>query len=195
MTLADARALMPHLALAPEAPDADMETLRRLADWCTRYTPSCAIGSEDQCGGAGLWLDIAGCAHLFGGEAALIADLTDRMRRLGFTARAAIADTHGAAWAWARFATVDAAIDAIIPPGQQRKALAALPVTGLRIGAEAVAALHRVGLRRIGDLYAFPRASLPVRFGGLLLQRIDQALGGVAEPMSPRPPPVIIAQR
>jgi protein ImuB len=191
MTLADARALVPHLTVAPEAPAADMQALRHLADWCTRYTPSCAIGSEDQCGSAGLWLDITGCAHLFGGEAALIEDLTGRMRRLGLAARAAVADTAGAAWAWARFARMQSAADAIISPAQQRKAIAALPVTGLRIGADLVASLHSLGLRRIGDLYAFPRASLPVRFGDLLLQRIDQALGDGAEPLSPRPPPVI----
>ena len=191
MTLADARALLPHLAVAPEQPAADLRALHRLADWCTRYTPSSAPDREDQCGSAGLWLDIAGCAHLFGGEAALIADLTGRMRTLGFTARAAAADTAGAAWAWARFATMNADADAVIPPGQQRKALAALPVAGLRIGADAVTGLHSLGLRRIGDLYAFPRASLPVRFGGLLLRRIDQALGNGAEPLSPRPPPIL----
>ncbi len=190
MTVADARAVAPHLAVVPEAPNADVQALRRLADWCTRYTPSCATGSEDQCGGAGLWLDITGCAHLFGGEAALIADLTDRLRRLGLAAHGAVADTAGAAWAWVRFATVKSAADAIVPSGRQRKALAPLPVAGLRIGADVVAALHSLGLCRIGDLYGLPRTSLPVRFGDALLRRIDQALGDVADPLSPRQPSI-----
>ncbi len=190
MTLADARALVPHLAVTPERPAADLRALRRLADWCTRYTPWSATDHEDQCGSAGLWLDITGCAHLFGGEAALIEDLTGRMHALGFAARAAVADTAGAAWARARFATMKSAADAVVPSGQQRKALTALPVAGLRIGADIVSSLHSLGLRRIGDLYAFPRSSLPVRFGDLLLLRIDQALGDIAEPLSPHQPSI-----
>lgn len=190
MTLADARALVPHLAVVPERPDADARALSGLADWCTRYTPWSAIDHEDQCGSAGLWLDITGCAHLFGGEASLVADMTERMYALGLAARAGVADTPAAAWAWARFATMKSAADAIVQPGMQREALAGLPVMGLRLGADVVSSLHSLGLRRIGDLYAFPRTALPGRFGKLLLKRLDQALGSDAEPLSPRRPPV-----
>lgn len=187
MTLADARALLPALAVAPEQPGQDAHALGRLAAWCTRYTPWSAVDRTDQCGSAGLWLDITGCAHLFGGEMALARDLIARLRTLGFAARVGIADTPGAAWAWARFAP-DA--NPIVPPAVQREAIAPLPVAGLRIDAATVEALHSLGLRCIGDLYAFPRASLPGRFGPLLLQRLDQALGTIAEPLSPRQPPI-----
>lgn len=187
MTLADARALLPALAVVPEQPGQDARTLGQLAEWCTRYTPWSAVDRADQCGSAGLWLDITGCAHLFGGEMALASDLVTRLGTLGFAARAGIADTPGGAWAWARFAP-DA--NPIVPPAVQRAAIAPLAVAGLRIGADTVEALHSLGLRRIGDLYDFPRASLPGRFGPLLLQRLDQALGHVVEPLSPRQPPI-----
>lgn len=189
MTLADARALVPQLVILPADPAADAHALDRLADWCGRYTPWTAIGREDQGGSAGLWLDITGCAHLLGGEAALITDLEARLGALGFAACAAVADTPGAAWAWARFATIKSPDDAIIPPGAQRAALAALPASGLRLDPDTMTMLQSLGLRRIGDLYRFPRASLPVRFGARLLHRLDQALDG-NEPLSPRQPPV-----
>ena len=190
MTLADARALVQQITVLPADPAADAQALGRLADWCGRYTPWTATDREDQCGGAGLWLDITGCAHLFGGEIALIEDIEARLGAFGFTARAAIADTPGAAWAWARFATIKSPADAIIPPGAQRTALAGLPVAGLRLDPDTMTMLQSLGLRRIGDLYRFPRASLPVRFGALLLRRLDQALDG-NEPLSPRQPPVV----
>jgi protein ImuB len=48
-------------------------------------------------------LDITGCAHLFGGEAAIVRDIVTRLAAQGFHARAAAADTVGCAWAMARY--------------------------------------------------------------------------------------------
>ena len=48
-------------------------------------------------------LDISGCAHLFGGEAALCGDLVRELNSRGFQVRAAIADTVGCAWGVARY--------------------------------------------------------------------------------------------
>ncbi len=76
--LADARALYPGLAVHPAAPAEDLKALDLLAEACTRFTPWTAVdpvwggGAMGSMGGglgAGLWLDITGCAHLFGGEA------------------------------------------------------------------------------------------------------------------------------
>ena len=46
---------------------ADAKTLDDIADWCDRFTPLVALDPPH-----GLYLDITGCAHLFGGEAALL---------------------------------------------------------------------------------------------------------------------------
>ncbi len=183
--LADARALGLRLAVHPAAPASDAAALERLADWCGRYTPWVAVAANDAGNGAGLWLDVTGCAHLFGGEAALVADLVRRLGALGYTARAGLADTPGAAWAVARFA----AGDAILSPGGARAALAPLPVAALRLTAAATEGLERLGLRRIGDLYPLPRAALARRFGAAPAFRLDQALGRLFEPISPRRPP------
>lgn len=190
MALADARAQYPDLAVADADPVGDRAALIALADWGTRYTPW-AVEEKDNAanfggsnfGGAGLWLDLSGSADLFGGEAALLNDLTSRLAEFGFASRAAIADTPGAAWAAARCAT-----RTIVAPGESRAALAALPVAGLRLDPTLAARLRHLGLRRIGDLYDLPRAQLTRRFGALLSARLDAALGHASEPISPRRP-------
>lgn len=152
----------------------------RLSDWCERYTPLAAPDPPD-----GAMLDVAGVAHLWGGEEGLLDDL---FRRLGGKARglrAAVADTPAAAWALARFSP-DGRV--VAPPGAQRAALDPLPIAALRPPIGAAAGLDAVGARRIGDLHRLPRAGLAARFGRELCDRLDQALGRLDEPISPRRP-------
>ena len=201
--MADARALEPALRVVDAALAADARALTALADWCGRYSPWTAPSGLEAGGAGGVWLDVTGCAHLFGGEAALLADLLRRIRATGYTAQAAIADTPGAAWAVARFGE-DAGIgplgaivppDAIVPPGDQAAVLAALPVAALRLTPAQREDLDRLGLRRIGALLALPRAGLAARFGNALPRRLDQALGHVDEPISPRRPAPVLRLR
>ena len=183
LPLADARALVPGLRTAEADPAGDGRALAALADWCGRYTPWTAVN-----GGDGVWLDISGCAHLFGGETALLEDLGGRLDGLGFHGLAAAADTPGAAWAVARFAGRGTGAATVVPPGKTRRALVALPVAGLRLPPATVEGLNRVGLRRIGDLLGLPRAPLAARFGETVVRRLDEALGRSDEPISPRRP-------
>ncbi|HJQ57890.1 MAG TPA: DNA polymerase Y family protein, partial [Vineibacter sp.] len=100
--LSSARSKVLGLQVRDADPDADAAALRRLALWCLRYTP--VLTPWDQASGAdGMFLDITGCAHLFGGEDQLLADLAARLRRFGLQPRLAVADTAGAAWALARY--------------------------------------------------------------------------------------------
>ena len=182
--LADARALAPALKVLPADPVGDAQALARLAAWCDRYTPLVAIEATDNGSGAGLWLDVTGCTHLCGGEAGLLADLAGRLGRLGHQARLGLADTPGAAWAAARFLPAAP----VVAPGGAKAALAPLPVAALRLAPALVAGLDRLGLRRVGELYPLPRAALARRFGRAPSGRLDQALGVLAEPISPRLP-------
>ena len=188
LPLSDARALQPDLKVTPAEPAKDIRALAALADWCGRYTPWTAPEAGGDAGesGGGVWLDISGCAHLFGGEADLLEDLIGRMHGLGYAARAAAADTPGAAWAVARFGMPGGQETVIVPPGGARKALADLPVAALRLSPKVVEGLTRLGLRRAGDLYDLPRGPLVTRFGESLIRRVDQALGRAGEPISPR---------
>ena len=98
LALAQARAMHPTLTAVPEDQAADARLLDAMADWCQRYTPLLATDLPD-----GILLDIGGCAHLFGGEEKLRDDLLARVTGFGFSGRAAIAASIGAASAAARF--------------------------------------------------------------------------------------------
>ena len=185
LPLADARALCPSLKTVPEDPKADLAALTRLTDWCRRYTPWTALDGLDDGGGAGLSLDITGCAHLFGGEEKMLAEIHSRLSDFGLTVRLGCGDTIGAAWAAARFMTGTDTI-AVVPEGAARQWFANLPVAALRLPAKTLETLKRLGLKRISELQAVPRGPLARRFGRELLMRLDQLVGDAAEPLSPR---------
>ena len=98
MPVAQAQALVPDLTVVEARPEDDAAALRRLAGWCLRYAPLAAAAPPD-----GVWIDVTGSAHLQGGETRLLRDLVSRLLAQGFAARAAVADTPGAAHAMARF--------------------------------------------------------------------------------------------
>ncbi|WP_406721114.1 DNA polymerase Y family protein [Thioclava litoralis] len=176
MSLADARALCPDLRIKPARPDLDARFLGVLRRWAMRYCPWVGREGED-----GLVLDVTGSTHLWGGEEAMLADMRAAMARAGVALRLGLAATRGAAWARAHYG--------------EDEDLAHLPVAALRVGAETVTALQRLGLRTIGDLQGATRAPLARRFGPDLLLRLDQAMGAVPEPVTPEPEPPHYATR
>jgi protein ImuB len=183
MPLADALSFLPGLATVPADPAADSMALTRLAEWCGRYSPWTA--PDHQLGGTnGIKIEITGSAHLWGGEAALAADLARRLARQKIAHRIAIAGTLGAAWALARYAADDGR-PALPAPQDERAALAPLPVEALRLDSLTVQGLRRVGLRQIGELYPMPRDALARRFGDSVARRLDEAFGDLPEPLSP----------
>lgn len=189
MRFADARALCPDLRTVESDPGSEDRTLAALADWCDRYTPWISLDTDRAGGSGGLWLDVTGCAHLFQGEQALLTDLLSRMRGFGYQARAALAGTAGAVWALARFDPCSAASEGLLAAeGEEESLLAPLPVAALRVAPDHVAALDRLGLRRVGDLAAMSARSLTERFGPDLVRSRARALGEEAEPLAPRRP-------
>lgn len=180
MRMADARSFCPDLISRPAEPAREAHFLRGLRRWAERFCPWVGLDGAD-----GLVLDITGSAHLWGGEAAMLADMRARLERARITARLAVADTRGAAWALAHFAPDDAAEGALL----------SLPVAALRLPADTVTGLQRLGLRRIGDLTATPRAPLARRFGPEVLIRLDQAVGAQPEPVTPEAEPAQFSTR
>ncbi len=164
----DAMALVPELAFAEADPEGDLAALNALVDWCVRFSPAVAPDAPD-----GLFLDITGVAHLWGGEAAMLDDLLARLGAAGIPARGAIAGSAGAASALARFGEDRT----IVSAGAEAAAVSPLPVTALRLDPDAAAQLARLGLARIGQVAALPRDQLARRFGAVTLTRLDQALG------------------
>jgi protein ImuB len=182
MTLSDARAMYPALAVVAADAQADRHQLESIADWCERYTPLAALDGSANSIPDGLFLDITGCAHLFGGEAALLNDITQRLSRFGFRARGAIASTPGCAWALSRYG------NAPIVSTAAESALLPLPLASLRLPDESITALAEAGFRSVADIASRPRAPLTARFGEDVLLQLDRALGREDESLSPRTP-------
>lgn len=178
--LTDARALDPGLEAEPADLAGEAAWLRAAARWASRWSPLVELDGADA-----LRLDVTGVAHLFGGEAALLADMERSFNGMGVGARAAIAPTAGAAWALARYGRAAR----LVEPDALPRILAPLPVSALRLSPQATHMLVRLGLKQIGDLAGVPRKSLARRFGKdeHPLDALDRALGRKPEPLTPLP--------
>jgi protein ImuB len=188
MPATKAQALVKELVIHHADPAADVEALERLAVWALRYSPIVAVDEPD-----GLIIDATGASHLHGGEDAMLADVIARLEAVGISARAAFADTTGAAHAFARFAARPALV---IPERESAERIKPLPIAALRLAPDMVSDLRKLGFERIADLLATPRAPLTLRFGPELGRRMDQAVGRTGEPIEPiRTPDIVEAQQ
>jgi protein ImuB len=178
MPLANARAICPQLTVfdADEARDAQL--LNDIADWCDRFTPLVALDPPH-----GLYLDITGCAHLFGGEAALLKLVCDLLTAQGFVVSAAIASTSICARTLTRHAH-----GRIVADGEEARVVARLPISTLGASEAITTGLRRAGLKTIGDVASRARYEITARFGAAFTARLAQALGEADGPISPRKP-------
>ena len=178
LPLANARAICPELTVFDADEVADRKTLDDIADWCDRFTPLVALDPPH-----GLYLDITGCAHLFGGERALLQIV---MRRAG-TARLCRqrrdrldldlrphADAAGFRKNHCR--------------GRGGPAVGPLPVSALGAGDAITGGLRRAGLKTIGDVASRAPHEITARFGAGFTTLLEQALGQGDAPISPRKP-------
>lgn len=177
MALTHARALIPALDVRTAMPGTDAALRARLAEHAARHWTPIATPTDD-----GMWLDLTGTTHLFGGEERFCNQVLRFLARLGLSASIAIADTPGAAHAVARFR--DGAIN-IVPRGGTVQAIAPLPVEALRLENQALVAAKRFGIERIADLLPMPRGPLARRLGQTVITRLDQATGRTPEPIEP----------
>ncbi|NPC88153.1 DNA polymerase Y family protein [Gluconacetobacter entanii] len=133
--VAKAQALHPDLLIMDADPDGDRAGLERLALWFQhRIAPIVAPDPPD-----GIVLDTTGADHLHGGEAVMLENMVTRLKESGITARAAIADTWGAAHALARYGRGRITL---VPPGKTAAAIADLPIEALRLPADIIDGLH-----------------------------------------------------
>jgi protein ImuB len=144
-------------------PQADRAQLEALAQWCDQFSP--LVGIE----GDSLLLDITGLP--FNTQ-----QVARAIRRQGFVARLAVAETLGAAWALAHYDEP-------------------LPVAALRLEENSVELLAALGIQHIAELQALPRDQLATRFPDVL-KRLDQLTGALAEPITPycEPPEIAVAR-
>jgi protein ImuB len=176
--LANARAICPELKVFDADVAADARTLEDIADWCDRFTPLVALDPPH-----GLFLDITGCAHLFGGEAALLRTLVRALIRQGFAVSAAIAGTSICARTLTRQAS-----GTIVADGAEAEAVSPLPVSALGAEETITTGLRRAGLKTIGDVASRAPHEITARFGPRFSTLLAHALGQGDAPISPRKP-------
>ena len=189
----DVRAVCPELQVEYADLGGDAQALERLMLWVRRWCPWSVVDGPD-----GLILDTTGSDHLMGGEAAMLAEMEARLSLLGLSSQLAIAPTWGAAWGLARYGGVRH----ICAEGEVQREMAPLPVSALRLNADTLLVLRRLGLKTVGALAEVPRLSLTRRFSRAELNanpllRLDQATGQLAEPVASvdaRPPIVADAR-
>ncbi len=178
LPLANARAICPELTVYDADEPADRKTLEDIADWCDRFTPLVALDPPH-----GLFLDITGCAHLFGGEAALLRMVCGALSAQGFTVSAVIAGTSICARTLTRSTP-----GTIVADGGEAKAVSRLPVFSLGADDAITSGLRRAGLKTIGDVASRARHEISARFGARFTTLLEQALGEGDAPISPRKP-------
>ena len=176
MPLANARAMLPALEVVAANAPADRTSLECIADWCERYTPLVALDPP-----RALLLDITGVAHLFGGETTMLDQVQSSFAKQGFAVCGAIAGTTAAARALARYRD-----GAIAPCGEEADFMAPLPVEALNLDPVTTHALRRAGLKTVEQVASRDRAELTARFGAGMVFTLDNALGHVEQPTSPR---------
>jgi protein ImuB len=176
MRVADAKAIIPHIKVLNDSVGREEKLLTAIGQWCIRYTPLVALDLPD-----GLVFNCSGCAHLWGGEAAYLDDVVTKFKSKGYTVRAAIADTVGAAWAMARYGQRNS----IVPTQEHKQFVMQLPPVALRLENNVLDKLSKLGFRRVESFASIPRASLRRRFGDGLLLRLMQAFGEVEEYIKP----------
>ena len=173
--LTDARALDPALVAVPADPEGDAALVERLARWAGRWSPLVEVDGD------GLRLDVTGVAHLFGGEARAGAGYQAPVRAAS-ASRSALRSRRPPRPPGRWRITLRASAAA-------RSQLAPLHVSALRLDADTVRTLERLGLKTVGALMDMPRLALARRFRGAadVVDALDRLTGRKPEPLTAAP--------
>ena len=173
MALADARAMLPDLAVAMAEEAEELRLLERIAAWCDRFTPFVGLEPPDT-----PLLDATGAAHpVRRASASCSISYAQRLRSRASACAPALAGTAVAARALAHVRS-----GTIASPGEDAAMVAALPVDALLYEGPVTHALRRAGLKTIGQVAGRTRAELVARFGNETASVLDRALGGRRSP-------------
>ena len=179
MPIAAAQARAANLLVVPREPCKESAALNDCLNWLAQFTPmTCAEA-------AGASLEISTTLRLFGGLAAMVARIRRGMAALGFTVSLGVAPTPLAAYLLARAAHCMTGVRMCREAGELRARLADVPLVLFDWPHDIIEPLAALGLVRIKDLLAQPRAGLQRRFGACVLNDLDRALGLMADPRLP----------
>ncbi|MES0873164.1 Y-family DNA polymerase [Sinimarinibacterium thermocellulolyticum] len=194
--LGDALARQPLLRAHARKPAAERAALKRLAHALYRYGSPVSAAIEElpepgRAPRAFAWVEIGRSLRLFGGLDALRDAIRADLTALQQSAQLGIAPTRdGAALLALAGQTAPALSLTALEPR-----LAELPVWLLAWPKAQIDALNGMGLRRLGDLFALPRAGFARRFGVERLHTLDRLRGRVPDAVQAIVPPPVFRRR
>jgi protein ImuB len=172
-TAAEARALLPEIELLPLQADEESADRRELLHAFGSLSDRIATFGDDD-----LVLDVSCSAHLFGGEAGVVAAAHAIAERLGHRSHVALADDPIGAAAIARFDLAKSATPfLVVPVGTLGRALADLPLAALGPSPQLLTSLRVVGLRWIREFAGLDPASVAGRWGEEAVKLLRVACG------------------
>ena len=172
--LAEAKTLLPKAIFLPADVAADRSALCQLAIEFQCFSP--LVGLEESEYPESLLCEVTGCTHLWDGEEGFLQSVRSYWRGKGYQIHLTLAGTLGASWALAHTTALS-----LVPPGHEEESLSGLPVAALRLPVAVHERLEALGLYTISDVLRLPRETLASRFGVILPERVDQALGLLPE--------------
>jgi protein ImuB len=180
LSIAEARTLCHRLVI--RRPSAEL--LRSATEAAIDVADSFSPRVENAAPGV-VFLEIEGLRSLFGTESHLATSLMARLRRVGLEGRVGTASTKTVAWLAAR---ASEGVD-VVKPGEERRRLAALPMTILEPPPEVTVTLERWGIRTLGQLAGLPSTAVSWRFGDIGIRLWKTARGEDDGPLVPLPRP------
>ncbi len=178
--LAGAQVLLAQFAMIDHDPAQESRLLDLLCAWAYRYS-----GMVARLGTQSLVLEVEASLGLFGPWPAFARRLRNDLNDLGFAHRLALAPDARAAWV---LAAVQDGL-ALTTRESQQRALAQVDVEHAELDPSIAEALSGMGMRRLGQLFALPRAALARRFGPTLLTHLDALRGLAPDPLPLYAPP------
>ena len=177
--VAAAKALAGDLRVLARDPQAERETLERIAAWAAQFTPMVSVD------GQGIVLEIASSLRLFDGHAKLTAAIQRGVHALGYRAAFGIAPTPLAARLFARAEARGMQMRGCLALEDLRARLDDLPVFLLDWDEKILARLTDLGILRLRDLLALPSEGIARRFGPESVAALDRLTGKLADPRVP----------
>ncbi len=180
MTIAQARSIIPGLAVVNHSEAAEISAMDALADAAESISPLVEKGDRG-C----VWLDLGGLERLFGGEQEIASELARRAGHVGMDGAVGIASNKEIAHLAARCGGLR-----VIDPGHEGEFLNWLPLDLLGLddsdSNDLENTLARWGIRRLGDLGRLDAAAIGSRLGRRGVELIRIARGENNSRLTPR---------
>jgi protein ImuB len=193
-TVAEATALVAHLAVRELEPHKVQTALERIAEIGMGFGGPVAWESPDT-----VWVDVTGSGTLWGegesGERALAEALLEQVRALGHRARLGVSTGPHLARAFARWGNWSPEGLCLVPASRTAQELAELPLLALPLPAETVEWFARLGVLSVQQLEALSPRALGPRLGKDARRIRALCQGHDDTPLTPyAPAPVLVEE-